>query len=118
VLRGSDTVARLDNQVIAGLGDKMVARLGGDEFAAILPRVNSIEDASVIARKLLLSMQEPFLIRGHTISIGISIGIALYPQHGEDIDTLMQRADAAMYFAKNSNCGLAFPETMQQADLI
>jgi GGDEF domain-containing protein len=118
VLRGSDTVARLDNQAIAGLGDKMVARLGGDEFAAILPRVSSIEDASVIARKLLLSMQEPFLIRGHTISIGISIGIALYPQHGEDIDTLMQRADAAMYFAKNSNCGLAFPETMQQADLI
>lgn len=118
VLRGSDTVARLDNQVIAGLGDKMVARLGGDEFAAILPRVNSIEDASVIARKLLLSMREPFLIRGHSISIGISIGIALYPQHGEDIDTLMQRADAAMYFAKNNQCGLAFPETMRQADLI
>jgi len=118
VLRGSDTVARLDNQAIAGLGDKMVARLGGDEFAAILPRVSSIEDASVIARKLLLSMQEPFLIRGHSISIGISIGIALYPQHGEDIETLMQRADAAMYFAKNNNCGLAFPETMQQADLI
>ena len=118
VLRGSDTVARLDNQDIAGLGDKMVARLGGDEFAAILPRVSSIEDASVIARKLLLSMQEPFLIRGHSISIGISIGIALYPQHGEDIDTLMQRADAAMYFAKNNNCGLAFPDTMQQADLI
>jgi len=118
VLRGSDTVARLDNQAIAGLGDKMVARLGGDEFAAILPRVSSIEDASVIARKLLLTMQQPFLIRGHSISIGISIGIALYPQHGEDIDTLMQRADAAMYFAKNSNCGLAFPDTMQQADLI
>lgn len=118
VLRGSDTVARLDNEAIAGLGEKMVARLGGDEFAAILPRVSSIEDASVIARKLLLSMQEPFLIRGHTISIGISIGIALYPQHGEDIDTLMQSADAAMYFAKNNNCGLAFPDTMQQTNLI
>jgi len=118
VLRGSDTVARLDNQAIAGLGEKMVARLGGDEFAAILPRVSSIEDASVIARKLLLSMQQPFLIRGHTISIGISIGIALYPQHGENIDMLMQRADAAMYFAKNNNCGLAFPDSMQQADLI
>jgi GGDEF domain-containing protein len=118
VLRESDTVARLDNQTIVGLEGKMVARLGGDEFAAILPRVSSIDDASAVARKLLLSMQDPFLIRGHAISIGISIGIALYPQHGEDIDTLMQRADAAMYFAKNNQCGLAFPDTMQQAELI
>ncbi len=118
VLRESDTVARLDNETILGLEGKMVARLGGDEFAAILPRVDSIDDASAVARKLLLTMQEPFLIRGHTISIGISIGIALYPQHGEDIDTLMQRADAAMYFAKNNQCGLAFPDSMQQADLI
>ena len=118
VLRESDTVARLDNETIVGLEGKMVARLGGDEFSAILPRVNSIDDASAVARKLLLTMQEPFLIRGHAISIGISIGIALYPQHGEDIDTLMQRADAAMYFAKNNQCGLAFPDTMQQAELI
>jgi GGDEF domain-containing protein len=118
VLRESDTVARLENEAIAGLEGKMVARLGGDEFAAILPRVSSIDDASAIARKLLLSMQEPFLIRGHAISIGISIGIALYPEHGEDIDTLMQRADAAMYFAKNNQCGLAFPDTMQQAELL
>jgi len=118
VLRESDTVTRLDNETILGLEGKMVARLGGDEFAAILPRVSSIDDASAVARKLLLSMQEPFLVRGHLISIGISIGIALYPQHGEDIDTLMQRADAAMYFAKNNQCGLAFPDTMQQAELI
>ena len=118
VLRESDTVARLDNETILGLDGKMVARLGGDEFAAILPRVNSIDDASAVARKLLLSMQEPFLVRGHAISIGISIGVALYPQHGDDIDTLMQRADAAMYFAKNNQCGLAFPDTMQQAELL
>ena len=118
VLRESDTVARLDNQTIVGLDDKMVARLGGDEFAAILPRLNSIDDASAVARKLLLSMQEPFPIRGLTVSIGVSIGIALYPQHGEDIDTLMQRADAAMYFAKNNHCGLAFPDNMQQTEMI
>ena len=118
VLRGSDTVARLDNQAIAGLDDKMVARLGGDEFAAILPRLNTIDDASAVARKLLLSMQEPFPIRGHTVLVGVSIGIALYPQHGEDIDTLMQRADAAMYYAKNNQCGLAFPDNMQQTEMI
>jgi GGDEF domain-containing protein len=118
VLRESDTVARLDNETIIGLEGKMVARLGGDEFAAILPRVSSIDDASAVARKLLLSMQEPFMVRGHAISIGMSIGIALYPLHGEDIDTLMQRADAAMYFAKNNQCGLAFPDTMQQTELL
>lgn len=118
VLRESDTVARLASDAIAGLDDKMVARLGGDEFAAILPRLSSIDDASAVARKLLLAMQEPFPIRGHTVLIGVSIGIALYPQHGEDIDTLMQRADAAMYYAKNNQCGLAFPDNMKQTEMI
>jgi len=118
VLRGSDTVARLDNETIQELDNKMVARLGGDEFAAILPRVHNIDTATSVAHKLLISMQEPFRIRDHHISIGISIGIALYPQHGEDIDTLMQRADAAMYFAKHNQTGLAFPEDMRQTSLI
>jgi len=118
VLRGSDTITRLDNETIQELDNKLVARLGGDEFAAILPRVNSVENATSVAHKLLISMQEPFVIRDHHISIGISIGIALYPLHGEDIDTLMQRADAAMYFAKNNQTGLAFPDNMRQASLI
>jgi len=118
VLRGSDTIARLDNETILELDSKMVARLGGDEFAAILPRVGSLDDAGAIARKLLLVMQEPFAIHSHQLSIGISIGVALYPQHGQDIDALIQRADTAMYYAKNNQTGLAFPETMQQTRLI
>lgn len=118
VLRGSDTITRLDNETIQELDTKMVARLGGDEFAAILPRVYSMDDATSVAHKLLIAMQEPFDIRGHVLSVGISIGIALYPQHGEDIDTLMHRADAAMYHAKNNQTGLAFPEQMQQAPLL
>jgi len=118
VLRGSDTIARLDNETILELDSKMVARLGGDEFAAILPRVGSMDDAGGIARKLLMVMQEPFAIRNHTLSIGISIGITLYPKHGQDIEVLIQRADAAMYYAKNNHTGLAFPETMQQSPLI
>lgn len=118
VLRGSDTVARLDNETIHDLEGKLVARLGGDEFSAILPRVNNVEDATAIAQKLLINIREPFLVRGHAVTIGLSIGIALYPQHGQDIDTLMQRADAAMYYAKNNQCGLAFPDNMQQTSLI
>lgn len=118
VLRGSDTVTRLDNETILEFDSKMIARLGGDEFAAILPRVDGPDDASAIARKLLLVMQEPFSIRDHQVSIGISIGIALYPEHGLDIDTLIQRADAAMYSAKNNQTGLAFPDTMKQSQLL
>lgn len=117
-LRGSDTVARLGSETVIGPNGRMVARLGGDEFAAVLTGVQSNDDASVIARKLLGSMQEVFLIRGHSISIGMSIGIALYPRHGTDIDTLIQRADAAMYFAKNNHTGLAFPDAMRQAELL
>jgi GGDEF domain-containing protein len=118
VLRESDTVARLDHETILGFEGKMVARLGGDEFSAILPRVQNMDDAGSIAHKLLLSMQEPFLIRGHAISVGLSIGITLYPLHGTEIDTLMQRTDAAMYFAKNNHCGFAFPDAVQPATLV
>lgn len=118
VLRESDTITRLVDQPPNGLEEKVVARLGGDEFAAILPGVTSQGTAASIARKLLSAMQLPFNIRGHTISIGMSIGIALYPQHGEDIDALMQRADAAMYSAKNNQTGLAFANTMQQEVLL
>lgn len=118
VLRGSDTLARLDNDTLQELDTKLVARLGGDEFAAVLPRVYSVEDATRVAHKLLLAMQEPFVIRDRSLSIGISIGIALYPLHGEDIDTLMQRADAAMYHAKHSQTGLAFPDPMRQVELL
>jgi len=118
VLRGSDTVARLDSETLQDFDAKMVARLGGDEFAAILPRIYGTDDATSVAHKILISMQEPFVIREHRLFIGISIGIALYPQHGEDIDTLIQRADAAMYFAKNNQTGLAFPEAMRQEPLL
>lgn len=118
VLRGSDTIARVDSETIEEMDTKMVARLGGDEFAAILPRISGVDDATRIAHKLLLVMQEPFSVHGHNLSVGISIGIAFYPQHGTDIDTLIQRADAAMYSAKHNQIGLAFAETMQQNRLI
>lgn len=105
VLRGSDLVTRLDDATILELENKMVARLGGDEFAAILPSIKNAGDAILVARKLLLVMEEPFIIDGHRLNIGMSIGIAMYPEHGQDNDTLMRRADAAMYEAKNNHLG-------------
>lgn len=78
-----------------------IARFGGDEFAVILPGVE-IEQALYISEKIALSMEEPFQIEGNRLSINVSIGIAMYPEHGTDSDTLLQRADVALYTAKKA----------------
>lgn len=84
-----------------------VARMGGDEFAILLATVGA-QHAEMAARMLLKALRIPFVVEGHSFEIGASIGIALYPRHGEDVNTLTQRADIAMYAAKNSNSGFAF----------
>ena len=78
-----------------------VARLGGDEFVIIL---ESLEHDQVIqfADKLVSAISEPFLLAGHEINVGISMGIASYPEHGQDGTTLINRADVAMYEAKRN----------------
>jgi diguanylate cyclase (GGDEF)-like protein len=79
-----------------------IARFGGDEFAVVLPGV-VMEQAINIAEKIAVSMEEPFRIEGSQLSVDVSIGIALYPEHGEDSDTLLQRADVALYAAKKAS---------------
>ena len=118
VLRESDVITRLDGEAISQLENKMVARLGGDEFAAVLPSVKNIEDAARVARKLLLAMEEPFFIEGHRLSVGMSIGIAMHPEHGIDTDTLMRRADAAMYEAKNRQLGFSIHDPSQDQNQV
>ena len=81
-----------------------VARLGGDEFALLLPTA-ACEDATKVCRKLLSRLDSPIEMHGQTFVIGISIGIAMFPEHGADVTTLMQRADVAMYAAKHSHSG-------------
>jgi diguanylate cyclase (GGDEF)-like protein len=82
-----------------------VARLGGDEFAILLPTAD-MENAFVVAKKILTAMQEVFAIDGkHHLYVEGSIGIALYPEHGEDPQTLTQKADVAMYVAKRKKLG-------------
>jgi diguanylate cyclase (GGDEF)-like protein/PAS domain S-box-containing protein len=76
------------------------ARLGGDEFAWILPRVSSRRSVEAMVRKRLAIAQEPVNLDGQTIEVGLSAGIALYPDDGQDPDTLMRRADRAMYTVK------------------
>ena len=77
-----------------------VARLGGDEFTVIMPGLNDPQDAAKLARRLLSSFAQPIRVGTHEIFINASIGIALYPFDGEDIDTLLMHADTAMYKAK------------------
>jgi len=83
-----------------------LGRLGGDEFAVILPDFD-VTGASRIARKLLQSLLPPVEVDGHNLSISGSIGIAVYPDHGEDEATLLRHCDTAMYESKRSPEGFA-----------
>ncbi len=77
-----------------------VARLGGDEFTVIMPGLQDAQDAGKLARRILSSFAQPVRVGTHEIFINASIGIAIYPYDGEDIDTLLMHADTAMYKAK------------------
>lgn len=85
-----------------------VSRLGGDEFAVLLPNTGDASGATHTATRIIRILEHPFVVEGHTLNVGASIGIALFPEHGEDPDTLMRRADIAMYTAKRATGGFAF----------
>jgi diguanylate cyclase (GGDEF)-like protein/PAS domain S-box-containing protein len=78
----------------------IISRWGGDEFTLLLPQIKSRNDAAIIAKRLLDSMQEPFEMDGQILHATASIGIAVYPEDGEDGKTLVKNADAALYRAK------------------
>jgi diguanylate cyclase (GGDEF)-like protein/PAS domain S-box-containing protein len=78
-----------------------VARLGGDEFLIVLTHVNDIPGAAVSAERFMDAMTARFVIQGHSLSIGCSLGISIFPEHGADSETLIKHADAAMYSAKD-----------------
>lgn len=107
VLRQSDVVVRLDSETVSQLHSEVIARLGGDEFAGVLPGVNNRENAASVAQKLIKTLERPFVIEGHTLYISMSIGFALYPEHGQDALTLLREADVAMYHAKQNQTGFA-----------
>lgn len=107
-------VAELLQQVVRS--SDTVARLGGDEFAVLLPTAG-YNDATKICRKLLERLEKPVEIEGHTFVVGVSVGVAMFPDHGADVTTLLQRADVAMYAAKRSHSGFKLydPEQNQHS---
>lgn len=94
VLRDSDTVARL----------------GGDEFAVLLPNVNDT-NALRIATAIHEKLEKVYDVYEHSLYVGVSIGVAVFPQHGETTESLLQHADVAMYIAKRSNNGITLYDT-------
>ncbi len=106
----NDTMGHnVGDQVLKAVGERLinilrksdtVARMGGDEFIVLLSNIARAEDVFGIAEKILKNLQKPFIFNDHKLHITTSIGIATYPNHGENVDTLMKNADTAMYTAK------------------
>ncbi len=108
----NDTLGHsVGDQLLYGVGQRLhsllrendtIARMGGDEFIVLLPMVDSALDANMVAQKILASMAEPFELERRQYHMSLSIGISRYPDDGRDAETLIKRADIAMYKAKES----------------
>jgi len=99
--KGDELIKEVANRLrgILRKGDT-VARFGGDEFVILLQNVKDIDSVNTIAQNTLHSFERPFIISGMECYVTASIGIAIYPEDGEDIETLLKNADLAMYKSK------------------
>lgn len=80
----------------------LTARLSGDEFVILLREVTKVDFVGAVCRRILEAVDEPIVFRGHNLSLTVSIGISLFPQDGDDLESLLSFADVAMYQAKQS----------------
>jgi diguanylate cyclase len=83
-----------------------VARLGGDEFAVVIPTVDCLDEVFVVAERLRTALAEPMQVNGIDLDVEASIGVVISGEHGQDATTLLQRADVAMYVAKEQSLGV------------
>jgi diguanylate cyclase (GGDEF)-like protein len=97
-----DVGARVRACCLAQARGATVARLGGDEFTVILPDVPDLDEAARVAQRILEACQAPFMLDGHEVFVTTSIGIAMHPLDGLDMETLLRNADAAVYQAKKN----------------
>jgi diguanylate cyclase (GGDEF)-like protein len=104
----------LGDELLRGIGERLgalcedetVARLGGDEFAVLLPH-GSAGQAETFAARIHEALEHPFEVGGFPLEVAASVGIAVFGEHGEDADALLQHADVAMYVAKSAHAGTA-----------
>ncbi|MDD1608374.1 MAG: EAL domain-containing protein [Methylococcaceae bacterium] len=103
---GDQLLQQVAEQIKVRLRDvDMVARLGGDEFVVLLDDISQPTDIEHVARDIIATLNQPFMLQNNCVQIGVSIGISLYPQHGDNPEILIENADAALYFAKKRGRG-------------
>ncbi|MDP9293061.1 MAG: EAL domain-containing protein [Actinomycetota bacterium] len=106
---GDELLVELGRRLEATLrASDTVARLGGDEFGVLLPQPSVPDDVLRAIERMRAAIEDPVTVQGLSLSLEASIGIALYPDDGEDVETLLNRADGAMYHAKEEKSGWAF----------
>ena len=103
---GDELLRGIGERLAALCEDETVARLGGDEFAVLLPH-GSAELAEAFAARIHEALEQPFELGGFSLEVAASVGIAVFGEHGEDADALLQHADVAMYLAKGAHAGTA-----------
>jgi diguanylate cyclase (GGDEF)-like protein len=89
-----------DRLVAAVRQEDTVARFGGDEFVIVLWELNDANEVPALVSKVLMAVSQPYNINGQTVHVTASAGVSIYPTHNEDIETLINIADAALYEAK------------------
>ena len=102
---------------LAVRGSDIPARIGGDEFVVLLPVIGQREDALTVAEKIRLSIMKPFVTEGHHLAVSASIGIAIFPEDGNELIDLAKHADKAMYVAKEQgrNAVLFYSQNLDTA---
>ena len=95
-----------------------VARYGSDEFVVVSQDIEQSQGAAMVARKLLAALAEPYALGPHELTVTASIGVAIYPEDGETVATLLRNADVAMYGAKTGRSGMQFYSEEMNTDSV
>lgn len=115
---GDEVLRIVARRLFQSVGEKgLCARLGGDEFAVVLWDIDDAAGVSQVARAIIALLSQPMDIDGKTATVGVSVGIALTPDHGRSTNDLQRRADMALYRAKQNRCGehCFFEQSMDEA---
>jgi predicted signal transduction protein with EAL and GGDEF domain len=102
--RGTDFAVRRTDAP-AEVDEHTIGRVGGDEFMVVLPAIRKPDDAATVAHRIIEECSQPLSVRGKTVYLGASVGIAIFPNDGQDVVSLVKNADAALYDSKRRGKG-------------